>query len=88
MWFAASTPDCIATATFYPESDAARYVAEALRAGTRIFKAHLQVGHYDPNDQLLDDVWAMIDDANVPVVMEPDVEKVARAIEQMGAASP
>lgn len=67
--FAASTPDCLATATFYPEPDAARYVAEALRAGTRIFKAHLQVGDYDPNDPALDDVWAMIDDANVPVVI-------------------
>jgi len=67
--FAASTPECLATATFYPEPDAARYVDAALRAGTRIFKAHLQVGDYDPNDPQLDDVWAMIDDANVPVVI-------------------
>jgi uncharacterized protein len=67
--FAASTPECLATATFYPEPDAARYVDAALRAGTRIFKAHLQVGDYDPNDPQLDDVWAMIDNANVPVVI-------------------
>lgn len=67
--FAASTPECLATATFYPEPDAASYVDAALRAGTRIFKAHLQVGDYDPNDRQLDDVWAMIDDANVPVVI-------------------
>jgi len=67
--FAASTPECLATATFYPESVAARYVAAALRGGTRIFKAHLKVGDYDPNDPALDDVWAMIDDANVPVVI-------------------
>lgn len=67
--FAASTPECLTTATFYPEPDAARYVDAALRAGTRIFKAHLQVGDYDPNDPQLDDVWAMIDDANVPVVI-------------------
>ena len=67
--FAESTPDCLATATFYPEPDAPRYVDDAIRAGTRIFKAHLQVGDYDPNDPLLDDVWAMIDDAGVPVVI-------------------
>jgi hypothetical protein len=67
--FAESTPDCLATATFYPEPDAPRYVGDAIGAGTRIFKAHLQVGDYDPNDPLLDDVWAMIDDAGVPVVI-------------------
>ena len=39
------------------------------RAGTRVFKAHLQVGDYDPNEPLLDDVWAMIDDAAVPVAI-------------------
>jgi uncharacterized protein len=67
--FAESTPDCLATATFYPEPEAPRYVDDAIRAGTRIFKVHLQVGDYDPNDPLLDGVWAMIDDAAVPVVI-------------------
>ncbi len=67
--FAESTPDCLATATFYPEPDAAGYVDSAIRRRTRIFKAHLQVGDYDPNDPLLDDVWAMIGDANLPVVI-------------------
>jgi predicted TIM-barrel fold metal-dependent hydrolase len=67
--FAADTPDCLATATFYPEPDARDYVSAALRSGTRVFKAHLQVGRYDPNDPLLDDVWGAIDDARVPVVI-------------------
>ena len=67
--FAESTPDCLATATFYPEPHAPGYVDAAIRRGTRIFKAHLQVGHYDLNDPLFDDVWAMIDDANLPVVI-------------------
>jgi uncharacterized protein len=67
--FALKTPDCLATATFYPEPTAAHYVDAAIRDGTRILKAHVQVGDYDPNDPLLDDVWAMIDDANVPVVI-------------------
>lgn len=67
--FARDTPDCLATATFYPEHDAAAYVDRALSHGARIFKAHLQVGGYDPNDPLLRDVWGMIDDAAVPVVI-------------------
>jgi uncharacterized protein len=67
--FARSTPDCLATATFYPEPDAARYVADAIDAGTRVFKAHLQVGDYDPNDPLLEPVWGQIGDARIPVVI-------------------
>jgi hypothetical protein len=49
--------------------DAPHYVDAAIRNRTRIFKAHLQVGDYDANDPLLDDVWAMIGDANVPAVI-------------------
>jgi predicted TIM-barrel fold metal-dependent hydrolase len=67
--FARETPDCVATATFYPEPSALTYVAAAIDGGTRIFKAHIQVGDYDPNDPLLEDVWAMIEDANIPVVI-------------------
>lgn len=67
--FARQTPDCLATATFYPEPEAAGYVADAIAAGTEVFKAHVQVGNYDPNDPLLDEVWALIEDAAVPVVI-------------------
>ncbi|CAN5446120.1 amidohydrolase family protein [soil metagenome] len=67
--FAAQTPDCLATATFYPEPDAAEYVRAAIAGGTRVFKAHIQVGDYDPNDALLDSVWGAIEDAAVPVVI-------------------
>jgi predicted TIM-barrel fold metal-dependent hydrolase len=67
--FARSTPDCLATATFYPEPDAAQYVDAAIGNGARVFKAHLQVGDYDPNDSLLDQVWGAIEDAAVPVVI-------------------
>src|ERR1700680_4746367 len=48
--FANSTPDCLATATFYPEPDAADYVETAIQNGTQVFKAHVQVGRYEPND--------------------------------------
>jgi hypothetical protein len=66
--FAAATPGCIPSATFYPEPDADRYVAEALEAGARIFKVHLEVGGYDPRDRTLAPVWRRLAAAAVPVV--------------------
>lgn len=67
--FARGTPDCLATGTFYPEPTAPGYVDDAIAAGVEVFKAHIQVGGYDPNDPLLDDVWGAIEDAAVPVVI-------------------
>lgn len=67
--FAAKTPGCVPSGTFFPEPDVTRYVREALDEGTRIFKTHLQVGKFDPRDDLLDDVWGMLADAGVPVVV-------------------
>ena len=45
-----------------------RYVREAVEAGTRVFKAHVQVGAYEPNDPLLDPVWGLLAEAGVPIV--------------------
>ena len=67
--FAANTPDCLATATFYPEPEAVEYVSAAIDGGARVFKAHIQVGGYDPNDPLLDEVWGLISDVQIPVVI-------------------
>ncbi|WP_026917327.1 amidohydrolase family protein [Gordonia shandongensis] len=67
--FAAAHPDCLHTATFYPEDGAAEYTAAAVEAGARVFKSHIQVGAYSPLDPLLDGVWGVIDDAGVPVVI-------------------
>jgi hypothetical protein len=66
--FAARTPDAVPTATFYPEIDAPQYVEEALEAGLRCVKVHVQVGGFDPRDPLLDDVWGLLAQAGVPVV--------------------
>jgi hypothetical protein len=66
--FAARTPACLHTATFFPEPEAADYVAAAIEAGARVFKAHIQVGDYDPTDPLLDPVWGMLADRGIPVV--------------------
>lgn len=67
--FAAATPGCVASATFFPEPEAAGYVRAAVEAGTRVFKAHLQVGGYDPRDELLDPVWGLLAEAGTPVVV-------------------
>ncbi len=67
--FAARHPDCLQTATFYPEPEAAQYVAQAITHGARVFKAHLQVGDYDPNDPLLEPVWDQLEEAGLPLVI-------------------
>ncbi|MFJ8979119.1 amidohydrolase family protein [Streptomyces sp. NPDC102282] len=66
--FAARVPDCLHTATFFPEEGAETYVREAVEAGARVFKSHLQVGAYDPNDPLLEPVWGLLAEAGIPVV--------------------
>ena len=80
--FAARTPDALHSATFFPEPGADAYVAEAITAGARLFKAHLQVGGYDPRDELLGPVWGLLAESRVPVVVHcgsgPDAGAVHR----------
>ncbi|NKQ57613.1 amidohydrolase [Amycolatopsis sp. K13G38] len=67
--FAERVPAAVLTATFFPEPEAASYVESALAAGARCFKSHVQVGAYDPRDELLDPVWGLLAEAGVPVVV-------------------
>ncbi len=67
--FARATPGCLPSATFFPEPEAARYVTEAIADGARVFKVHLQVGGFAPTDPALDEVWGLLADAGVPVVV-------------------
>ncbi|SBT47277.1 hypothetical protein GA0070621_2852 [Micromonospora narathiwatensis] len=67
--FAARTPGCLPSATFFPEPEAVHYVTEALDAGARVFKVHVQVGGFPPTDPALDPVWGLLSDAGVPVVV-------------------
>ncbi|MFD8689914.1 amidohydrolase family protein [Streptomyces sp. NPDC059651] len=67
--FAARVPDCLHTATFFPEEGVEKYAAEAVEAGARVFKSHIQVGDYDPNDPLLEPVWGLLAEAGIPVVI-------------------
>ncbi|MFG2959361.1 amidohydrolase family protein [Streptomyces sp. NPDC048291] len=67
--FARRTPDCLHTATLFPEPGVEAYVRAAVEAGARVFKAHVQVGAYDPADELLDGAWGLLADAGIPVVI-------------------
>ncbi|GLZ41627.1 amidohydrolase family protein [Actinokineospora sp. NBRC 105648] len=67
--FAARVPEAVPTATVYPEPSVGRYLEGALRAGARCVKAHVQVGAYDPRDDLLDPAWGLLAEAGVPVVV-------------------
>ncbi|WP_309223301.1 amidohydrolase family protein [Micromonospora sp. CP22] len=67
--FARHTPGCLPSATFFPEPQAARYVAAAIDAGARVFKVHLQVGGFAPTDPALEQVWGLLTEADVPVVV-------------------
>ncbi len=69
MAFANDTPGCLESATFYPEPGVAGYVRDALDEGARIFKVHLQVGGFSPTEPVLDDVWGLLAEAGVPVVV-------------------
>ena len=67
--FASRHPDCLHTSTFFPEPTAGDYVRDAIEAGTKVFKSHVQVGEYDPGDPLLDPVWGLLAEAQVPTVI-------------------
>ncbi|WP_229876031.1 amidohydrolase family protein, partial [Streptomyces griseoloalbus] len=67
--FARRTPDCLHTSTLFPEPGAVDHVREAVEAGARVFKAHVQVGAYDPADEALDAAWGLLAEAGVPVVI-------------------
>jgi predicted TIM-barrel fold metal-dependent hydrolase/ADP-ribose pyrophosphatase YjhB (NUDIX family) len=66
--FATRTPGCLHSATFFAEPSAAADVRRAIDQGARVFKCHLQVGDFDPNDPVLDPAWGLLAEAGVPVV--------------------
>ena len=67
--FARDVPECLLSATFYPEPSASEYVADAIDEGVEIFKVHVQVGNFDLRDPHLDKVWGQLADAGRPVVI-------------------
>ncbi|MFI6522751.1 amidohydrolase family protein [Spirillospora sp. NPDC050679] len=75
--FARRVPETLRTATFFAEPEAAGYVRRALDDGARLFKAHLQVGGFDPRDPDLDAVWGALADAGTPVIVHAGSGPVA-----------
>ena len=75
--FAASVPECLPSATFFPEPGVAGHVRAALDRGARIFKLHLQVGGFDPRTPELDEVWALLAETGTPVVVHAGSGPVA-----------
>lgn len=69
MQFAARVPDAVHSGTFFPEPSAANDVRDALTAGARLFKVHVQVGVFSPVDRLLDEAWGVLAEARVPTVI-------------------
>ena len=75
--FAADVPESLWSATFYPEPEAAAYVAELVADGVEVFKIHVQVGDFRLDDPLLDDVWATLEDVGTPIVIHAGSGPVA-----------
>jgi len=67
--FAAGVPDCLWSATFYPEPEAPAYVDQLIADGVDLFKIHVQVGEFHLDDPLLDPVWGSLEDAGTPIVI-------------------
>ena len=67
--FAAQHEDVLHTVTLYPEPSALAYVTQQLSAGAKIGKVHVQVGAFDPREPVLDEVWGVLADAGLPVVV-------------------
>jgi predicted TIM-barrel fold metal-dependent hydrolase len=67
--FAQRVPEAVHSATFFPEASAATDVRDALTAGARLFKVHIQVGGFSPVDPLLEEAWGVLADEGVPVVL-------------------
>jgi predicted TIM-barrel fold metal-dependent hydrolase len=67
--FAARTPDALHCATFYPEPGAATYVPKLIADGVQLFKVHVQVGDFAPNDPLLEPVWGALAESATPIVL-------------------
>ena len=67
--FAQRVPDAVHCGTLYPEDDVERYVRQALNRGAWLFKMHVQVGKFAPDDEALNPAWAQLEEAGAPVVI-------------------
>jgi predicted TIM-barrel fold metal-dependent hydrolase len=66
--YAERTPEALVCGTFFPELDAASYVAKRLD-DVQVWKVHVQVGGFDVRDPLLDEAWGLLAEAGTPIVL-------------------
>ncbi len=79
-WAAAFTddvPECLRSATFFPEEGVEKYVARRLELGVEVVKVHVQVGAFDLREPVLDPVWGLLAEAGTPVVVHAGSGPVA-----------
>jgi predicted TIM-barrel fold metal-dependent hydrolase len=67
--FAHRVEGAVHCATLYPEPGVGEQVEASLASGARLFKMHVQVGGYSPDDPLLDKAWQALERAAAPVVL-------------------
>lgn len=67
--FAAEVPECLRSATFYPEPGVADQVGALVEDGVEVLKLHTQVGEFRLDDPLLDAVWDLLEAAGTPIVL-------------------
>lgn len=67
--FAREVPESLWSGTFFPEPEAADYVPALIAEGAEIFKAHMQVGNYPADHELLEPVWEALSASGTPVVL-------------------
>jgi predicted TIM-barrel fold metal-dependent hydrolase len=75
----ATEADCVPSATFFPEEGVLEQVLSALERGALVFKIHAQVGGFDVREHALDEVWGVLAEAAVPVVLHVGSGPVPRA---------
>jgi uncharacterized protein len=67
--FAADVPECLWSATFYPEAGVGEQVQALVASGVEVFKLHAQVGEFRLDDPLLEPAWDVLEDAGTPIVL-------------------
>lgn len=67
--FAAAVPECLRSATFFPEPGVGEEVDRLVDDGVEVFKLHTQVGEFRLDDPLLEPAWDRLEDAGTPIVV-------------------
>ncbi|HET6167303.1 MAG TPA: amidohydrolase family protein [Marmoricola sp.] len=67
--FAAAVPECLRSATFFPEPGVADYVDQLVDDGVEVFKVHTQVGEFRLDDPLLMPAWDRLEEVGTPIVL-------------------